>query len=200
MRINLIPKDLRPTRPSPVPYMPLGGLVLLSAIWLVTQFAAASGARGRHEEYQAELGRVSRQLGRYKELPGRVAHAESERELLQQKAAAVTVLTRRAVICSTILQAFAETASPELRLMAVSVDLAAGAVTLTGYGGEENTDVAVANFLRSLNSNRAILAAFTGAELEYCSHSRRGGRPVKQFSIRLNFRQGAWARPAQADE
>lgn len=200
MRINLIPKDLRPTRPSPVPYMPLGGLVLLSVIWLVTQFAAASGARGKYKEYQTELGRISGQLGRYKELPGRLAHAGSEHEMLQQKAAAVTLLTRRAVICSTILQAFAETASPALRLTAVSVDFAVGTVTLSGYGSEQSTDVAVANFLRSLNTNRAILAAFTGAELNHCTHARRGDRPVKEFSIRLNFRQSAWTRPAQAAE
>ena len=47
MKINLIPKELRPSRASPVPYMPLIGLLGISLVWIVTQFALVSGARCR---------------------------------------------------------------------------------------------------------------------------------------------------------
>ncbi len=45
MRINLIPDELRPSRASPVPYMPLAGLLAISLVWIITQFASVAGAR-----------------------------------------------------------------------------------------------------------------------------------------------------------
>ena len=190
MRINLIPEGLRPTRPSPVPYMPLAGLAAISVIWLITQFAAASQARTKLKEYGSECARVSKRLAEHKELPGRLAHAESERDALQLKGAAVTALTHSGFVCSKVLQALAETASPELRLMAVSLDFDQGKATLTGYGSEETADIEVATFLRSLNANRAVRDTFVGARLDHCNSARRNDVAVKQFSITMEFREG----------
>ena len=188
MRINLIPDELRPSRASPVPYMPLAGLLAISLIWIITQFAVASGARGEAQGYKKECKRLALQLKAFKKLPGRTEHAESERDSLKLKAAAVTALSNNGFVCTDVLQALAEAASDNLRLTAVSIDLARGAVTITGYGSPERADIDAASFVRSLNKNKAILGAFQGAELNYCNSSRRGETTVKQFGISLTFR------------
>jgi len=188
MRINLIPDELRPSRASPVPYMPLAGLLAISLIWIITQFAVASGARGEAQGYKKEYKRLALQLKAFKKLPGRTEHAEGERDALKLKAAAVTALSNNGFVCTDVLQALAEAASDNLRLTAVSIDLARGAVTITGYGSPERADIDAASFVRSLNKNKAILGAFQGAELNYCNSSRRGETTVKQFGISLTFR------------
>lgn len=189
MRINLIPRELQPTRPSPVPYMFLGGLVAISAIWSLTQLAAMSAAQNETEDFTGQHRKLRRQLSVYKELPGRLAHAESERDLLKLKAAAVTALIHSGFTCSNILQAVAETTPAELRLTGFSLDVAKGTATLIGYGSEEKADIDVAAFLRALNMNKGILAAFSSVRLDYCNSAKQGEIAVKRFSISMGFRE-----------
>lgn len=196
MRINLIPNELRPSRASPVPYMPLAGLLAISLIWTITQFASVAGARSEASGYRKEHRRLALQLKALKNLPGRVEHAEGERDTLKLKAAAVTVLTKNGFVCTNVLQALAKAASDDLCLTSVSIDFARGTVTIKGYGSEGTADIDAASFVRSLNQNKAILRAFHAAELNYCNSSRRGETTVKQFGISLMFRgEGAQTMP-----
>lgn len=188
MRINLIPDKLRPSRASPVPYMPLAGLLAISLIWIVTQFASVGGARSEASDYRKEHKRLALQLKEFKNLPGRVEHAEGERDTLKLKAAAVTVLTHSGFVCTDVLQALAKAASDDLCLTSVSIDFARGSVTIKGYGSEGTADIDAASFVKSLNQNKAILRAFHSAELNYCNSSRRGETTVKQFGVSLTFR------------
>ncbi|MFH1730389.1 MAG: hypothetical protein ABIF82_01915 [Planctomycetota bacterium] len=188
MRINLIPDELRPTRASPVPYMPLAGLVAISLIWVVTQFAVSSSVRGKTLGYKKELERLFVQLKAYKGLPERMTRAEGERDTLKLKAAAVTALTNTGFVCTRVLEALAAAASEELRLTSVSIDFDQGVATLKGYGSEENANIEVASFVRALNRNKAILATFRGAELNYCNSSQRGQTLIKEFAVSMRFR------------
>lgn len=188
MRINLIPDELRPTRASPVPYMPLAGLVAISLIWVITQFAVSSSARGKTLDYREELKRLAVQLKPYKGLPERTAHAEGERDTLKLKAAAVTALTNTGFVSTRVLEALAEAASEELRLTSVSIDFGQGVATLKGYGSEENANIEVTSFVRALNRNKAILATFRGVELNYCNSVQRGEILIKEFAVSMKFR------------
>jgi len=189
VRINLIPQDLLPTRPSPVPYLALGGLVAISVIWSITQLAAMSVAQNQVRDFTDQYRKLRSRLSAYKDLPGRLTRAEKEHNLLKLKAAAVTALTQSGFTCSDILQAVAETAPPELRLAGFSFDVARGTAILTGYGSEEKADIHVATFLRALNTNQRILATFNSATLDYCNSARRGDTQVKRFSISMAFRE-----------
>ena len=120
MNINLIPNELRPGRASPVPYMPLVGVVGISLVWVVTQFAAVSGARTEASDYRKEHKRLAIQLKEFKNLPGRTEHARSERDTLKLKAAAVTVLTHSGFVCTDVLQGLAKAASGNLRLTEIT--------------------------------------------------------------------------------
>jgi len=190
MRINLIPDELRPTRASPVPYMPLAGLIAIGLIWVITQFAVSASARGKTSDCRKELRRLSVQLKAYKGLPERAAHAEEKRDRLKLKAAAVTGLTNTGFVCVRVLEALAKAASEELRLTSVSIDFDKGVATLKGYGSEENANIEVASFVRALNRDKAILAMFRGVELNYCDSSQRGGTPIKEFAVSMKFRAG----------
>jgi len=188
VRINLIPDELRPNRASPVPYMPLAGFLAISLVWVVTQFASVAGARSEASDYRKEHRRLVLQLKEFKNLPGRIEHAEGERDTLKLKAAAVTVLTHGGFVCTDVLEALAKAESDDLCLTSVSIDFARGSVTIKGYGSEGTADIDAASFVRSLNQNRAILRVFHAAELNYCNSSRRGETTVKQFGISLTFR------------
>ncbi len=188
MKINLIPKEFRPSRASPVPYMPLAGLIGISLVWIVTQFAMVSGAHTEARDYRREHNRLSRQLTEFKKLPGRAEHAEGERDSLKLKAAAVTALTHSGFVCTDVMQALAKATSENVRLTTVSIDFGRGIVTIKGYGNVETADIEAASFVKSLNQNKTILAAFYGAELKYCNSSRRGAVVVKEFGISLTFR------------
>lgn len=188
MRINLIPDELRPTRASPVPYMPLAGLIAIGLIWVVTQFAVSASARGKTSDCRKELERLSVQLKAYKGLPERATHAEGERDRLKLKAAAVTALTNSGFVCARVLEALARAASEELSLTTVSIDFDKGVATLKGYGSEENANIEVASFVRALNRDKAILAIFRGAELNYCNSNPRGGTLTKEFAVSMKFR------------
>ena len=199
MKINLIPNELRPSRASPVPYMPLAGLVGISLVWIITQFAAVSGARGEAADYKREHRRLVLQLKAFKNLPGRSEHAEGERDTLKLKAAAVTLLTHSGFACTDVLQGLAEAASDALRLTAVSIDLDRGTVSVKGYGSADTADIEASSFVRALNQNKAILSTFHGAELDYCNSTQRAGAAVKEFSISLFFRHRT-AGGASADD
>ena len=188
MKINLIPDELRPTRPSPIPYMPLGGLVAISVIWLLTQFAVTAGVGGDLKDYKVEHRRLLAQLSACKELPGRLAYAENERDVLKLKGAAVTVLTKTSFRCSDIMQALAKTISAKLRLTSASVDYVAKQAVLKGYGSENGADIEVTLLLRSLNTNKAVLRSFSGAQLDYCRRAEHNGMHVKEFSIVMDLR------------
>jgi len=190
MRINLIPDELRPTRASPVPYMPLAGLIAIGLIWVVTQFAVSASARGKTSDCRKELKRLSVQLRAYKGLPERAACVESESDTLKLKAAAATALTHTGFVCTCVLEALAAAASEELRLTSVSMDFDKGVATLRGYGSEENANIEVASFVRALNRSKAILATFSGAELNYCNSSERGRTLIKEFAVSMKFRAG----------
>ncbi len=204
MRINLIPDELRPTRASPVPYMPIAGLLAIGLVWLITQFAAASGAEDKTADYKTELKRLSSQLIAYNNLPDRTVRAETERDSLKLKAAAVTALTHTGFPCTPVLEALGEAATDELRLTSILVDIPAGTAMLKGYGSAEKADIEAASFVRALNRSKAILATFVGAELNYCTGSRRGGADVKEFSVSLRFRgdrlQGMLVEEEAADD
>ena len=195
MRINLIPDELRPTRTSPVPYMPLIGLAAIGLIWLVTQFAGVASTRKTALERKQQLKHTAEQLAAYRDLPGRITHAENESEALMLRAAAATVLTRRRLACTPLLQAVADAASENLRLTLLSVDFAAGEVMLQGYGSEDNAEIEVASFVRRFNQNKMVLKTFLAAELNYCTSRQRGDMFVKQFAITIPLRE-ADARPA----
>ena len=200
MNINLIPNELRPGRASPVPYMPLVGVVGISLVWVVTQFAAVSGARTEASDYRKEHKRLAIQLKEFKNLPGRTEHARSERDTLKLKAAAVTVLTHSGFVCTDVLQGLAKAASGNLRLTDVSIDRARGTVTVKGYGSADTADIDAASFVRALNQDKSILSVFHGAELNYCNSSQRGEAAVKQFGISLRFRNGAVQTMLAADK
>ncbi|MFO7897812.1 MAG: hypothetical protein R6V58_02000 [Planctomycetota bacterium] len=189
MQVNLIPPEMRPARPSPVPYMPLLGLIAISAIWLVTQLATAGVARRDCKKHRNEYQQLSTELGQYRELPGRIAHAEAERDELQHRAAAATAITHTGFSSTPLLQVVAESLPANLRLTALTVDYPRRQATILGYGSEEKTDLEVATFLRALNANRYIRRTFAGAELDYCNSRARNERSVKQFSISLRFRE-----------
>ena len=188
MKINLLPPELQPTRPSPIPYMPLFGLIAISVIWVITQLAVAAGARNVTGVYRGDLARVSKELGPTKEIPAKLERSEADGSALKLKAAAVTVLTHGSCALTPILRSLAETAPQSLRLTGVSLDLANGTATVVGYGGETNADVEVATFIRALNTNKLVTEAFDGATLNYCQNSKRGNIPAKEFSISLKFR------------
>lgn len=189
MRVNLIPRELRPTRPSPVPYFPLFGLLAISGIWLLTQFAATGRARSDLRQHGIDLRKVSGQLTRFKGLPNRVTQVQKERDGLRMKAAAVTILTRSPVAYTGVLQALAESLPAELRLTDLSLDSGKGGAILLGYGSEERADIEVTTFLRLLNSNKTILATFSGVTLNFCNSTKQGDTAVKKFSISMQFRE-----------
>jgi hypothetical protein len=170
--------------------MPLVGFLAISLVWIITQFASVGGARSEARDYRRENKRLALQLKAFKSLPGRVEHAEGERDTLKLKAAAITVLTRSGFVCTNILQALAEAASGDLCLMSVSIDVSRGNVTIKGYGSEERADIDAASFVRSLNQNKTIMSASHGAELNYCNSSRRGEITVKQFGVSFTLRDG----------
>jgi len=177
--------------------MPLLGLAAICVIWLITQFASVAAARAKLQEDNKEHARLAKELNAYGELPGRLAHAEGEAETLKLKAAAVTLLTHKRVLCTRGLEGLAETTPATLRLTSVLVDTVGGTATLKGYGSAEKADIDVATFVRTLNANKQILSVFEGAELDYCTSTQKGENPVKQFSVSLVVRKATLEKPAQ---
>lgn len=188
MRINLLPKELQPVRPSPVPYMPLGGLVAISVVWLIVQFAVAAGAGRVANEHERDLQRVLKDLGPTRGVAAELDHAKAALDALRLKAAAVTVLTQSRSPISPVLFHLPQLVPKELRLTSVSFDPVQGTGALVGYGSEEKADVQVARFVRALNEDKALSEIFAGAELDRCQLAERGGLAVKEFTISLRFR------------
>jgi len=189
MKINLIPKELEPTRPSLVPYLPFIGLAAISSIWLATQFVSVAVGQGELRRTREECNKIVGQLAAFKDLPARVTKAEQERDSLRLNAAAVTVLTHSGFFCSNILQLLAECTPGDLRLTDLSIDSTKGVAMLLGYGSEEKGDLEVTLFLRQLNSSKAILETFSGARLNFCNSAKQGETALKKFSISLQFRE-----------
>jgi hypothetical protein len=187
MKINLLPIDLQPTRPSPVPYMPLGGLLAISAAWLIAQLAVATGARNVTVMYRQDYARVVKEVAPTKDIPAKLEKAEARREALKLKAAAVTALTQNECRLSPLIHALAGTIPKSLRLTGLSFDLAGGSGALAGYGSENNTDVEAATFIRILGGEKSISDAFDNVTLNSCLNSKRNAIAVKEFSVSMKF-------------
>jgi hypothetical protein len=186
--------------------MPLGGLLAISVIWVFCQFAVANSARSKLGDFKREHARISKELKAFAELPGRLAKAESDRDLLKLRAAAVTALTHSTISIGDVLEAVAQATPEGLRLTTVGFDYDQGTATIIGYGAEDKADFQVTQLLRSLNTNAAILKAFSGATFNYCNSATINERPVKRFSVSLEFRSSPMRRflrkeePAEAAE
>lgn len=189
MRINLIPPEARPTRSSPTPYMPLLGLLAISVIWIITQFATASVVQREYEKHRQEHIQLRQELGEYRELPGRLGQAESEQDSMYEKAAAITAITQSGGVFTPVLKSIAESLPENIRLTSISLDYSTRSGQILGYGDEERTDLEVASFLRALNTDEGFRQMLRSAELEYCHNAELDGYPVKQFSIILRFRE-----------
>lgn len=187
MRINLLPPELQPTRPSPVPYMPLGGLVAISIIWVIVQVTVAVGAKNSIAVSSRAYSNVAKELTATKAVLAKLDKAQADRETLKMRAAAVTALTAEQCQFAEVLNKMAAAAPKALRLTALSVDPASGAAKLTGYGSENDADVTAAAFVRSLSSDTSLAQMFDGITLSSCQNVKRGDLTVKEFSISLKL-------------
>jgi len=199
MRINLIPEPLRPTRPSPLPYMPVAGLSAICLVWLVTQFANSGSARTQAARYRQELRTVVKQFTSSNKVIDRLEQAEKERSHLKLKAAAITVLTHTGLPPSGLMYSLARLTPADLRLTDFSLDEQKRTAILMGYGSEEKADIEVASLLRALNGDKALLRLFHGARLNFCNSTKVGNQHVKKFSISLLFRDPKFPRRKTED-
>jgi hypothetical protein len=174
--------------------MPLGGIVAISVVWVLTQLAVTAGARAKVRQYRDEYRKVAVQLAKSKELPGRLARAEGEQQALRAKGSAVTALTYSGGTCTDILLALAKVTPAELHLTRFTLDYAQRRAVLAGYGPEEETDIEVTLLLRALGKDETLLKTFTGATLDFCNNAKMGDNRIKKFSISLEFREGALGR------
>jgi hypothetical protein len=188
MKLNLIPPSLRPTRVSPLPYMPLAGLAAICGIWLLTQFASVSGARKELRQSKAEVARLQGELRQFAGLADDQAAVEEEAERLRLRAALVTQLTRDDFICSPILGDLTQCVPKNLRLTQVALDPGKGRGQLLGYGSPDSTDFEVTNMLRALHTRPTVQQTFAALRLQFCHGAKVGDKDVKKFSILLRFR------------
>jgi hypothetical protein len=188
VKINLLAPEMQPKRPSPVPYMPLIGLAIIGAIWLITQFAVAAGARSVAAGDRKEYERIIRELVPTRAALAELEKAKPEHEALCMKAAAVAALTSNVCPFAPILHTWGRHLPASLRITELTLDRGKGIANLTGYGSADDTELQVAVFVRHLNSSQDLTPFFEKAVLNYCRSVERGPLPVKEFGVSLVFR------------
>jgi Tfp pilus assembly protein PilN len=183
LRINLIPEHLRPARTSLIPYVPVAGVLAICAIWLVSQFDGAAGAREQLHQARSESARLRQELSPFNTLPARKQAAAARARDLKSRAALVSALTTEQHSFVEYLEAVAQSAPAHLRLTQVVFDGEKGTGEILGYGSAEKAAYDIASLLRSLNARAAVQDSFGSVELKSSTDARKGKRTVKMFSL-----------------
>ena len=183
MRINLIPEHLRPARTSVIPYLPLAGVVAICAIWLLSQFDGAAGAREQLRQARTESTRLRQELSRFNTLPARKQAAEARARSLKSRAALISALTAKQHSFVEYLEAVAQSAPAHLRLTQVVLDGEKGTGEILGYGSADKAAFEITSLLRSLNARSAVQDGFGTVELKSSTDTKKGERAVKTFTV-----------------
>ena len=183
MRINLIPEHLRPARTSLIPYVPVAGVLAICAIWLLSQFDGAAGARDQLRQARSESVRLRQELSQFNTLPARKQAADARSRDLKSRAALVSALTGKPHSSVEFFEAVAQSAPANLRLTQIVFDAEKGVGEILGYGSAGKAAYDVTSLLRSLNARAAVQNTFGSMELKSSTDARKGERTVKMFSV-----------------
>lgn len=199
MKMNLLPKEMQPTRPSPVPYTIVGGIICLATIWILTQITVAGHARYSSLSVRRDCAKAQKELALTVEVPAQLEKAKQEESALKSKAVVITMLTQDSKVFSLLLKSVVASTPPSLRLNKITLDPIVGTATITGYGAEANTDTDLSNFLIALDNDAAIAKVFENARLDSSQPVMIGPNAAKTFTILLKYRNFA-PKPSETDK